>query len=161
MDIIDLNSTINSNSNLSTEYKNKLNELNGSVDLLLDEFKQIYVIAKLHLNNEDIQEKYQEMISNINKLQANLFSVSNSIETNINTINAKLIEIDVLIQKEKNIHKELKKKLGIVEHTTNSSHEMINDYKEMYNMSYLRNWGLFLSIIIGIFATGYIYKKKT
>jgi len=161
MEILELDSTINVNSNLSTEYKNKLNELNGSVDLLLDEFKQIYVIAKLHLNNEDIQEKYQEMISNINKLQANLFSISNSIETNINTINAKLIEIDVLIQKEKNIHKELKRKLGIVEHTTNSSNEMINDYKEMYNISYLRNWGLFLSIMIGIFATGYIYKKKT
>jgi len=142
------------------EYINKLDELNGGTSLLLDEFKKIYIIAKMHPNNEDIQERYQDMITNINQLQAKLFSVSNDVQVNINDINQKMLELDVLIRREREKNKELRKKLGMVEHKNNSASEMISDYKEMYDIKYLRNWALFLSTFICIFAIGSVYKKQ-
>ena len=57
-------------------YKNKLEELKGGVNLLLEEFVKLYILAKLHPNNDDIQEKYQSLINNINELQSKLFSTS-------------------------------------------------------------------------------------
>ena len=141
------------------EYTDKLDELSGGVNLLLDEFKKIYIIAKMHPNNEDIQDRYQDMISNINQLQSKMFSVSNDVQVNINDINQKLLSLNVMIEKERNKNKELRKKLGMVEHKYNSASEMINDYKEIYDTKYLRNWALFLSTVICIFAISSVYKK--
>lgn len=141
------------------EYINKLNELDGGINLILDEFKKIYVLANMHPNNEDIQDRYQDMISNINQLQAKLFTVSNDVQVNINDINQKMLALDVLIRKEREKNKQLRKKLGIVEHKNNSASEMISDYRDIYDMKYLRNWSLFLSTIICIFSIGIVYKK--
>jgi len=153
------NESIDLNFKTPEEYTNKLDELNGGVNLLLDEFKKIYIIAKMHPNNEDIQSRYQDMISNINQLQAKLFSVSNDIQVNINNINEKLLELDNLIRVEREKNKEMRKKLGMVADKSNSASEMINDYKEIYDIKYLRNWGLFLSSIICIYTISIIYKK--
>ena len=37
---------------------------------------------------------------------------------------------------------------------------MISDYKEVYDIKYLRNWGLFLTTIIGLVTIGTVYKKQ-
>jgi hypothetical protein len=37
---------------------------------------------------------------------------------------------------------------------------MIDNYKEMYNNGYLRNWGLLLSIILAGFAISKVYSSK-
>lgn len=153
------NENIDLNLKKPEEYINKLDELSGGVNLLLDEFKKIYIIAKMHPNNEDIQDRYQDMISNINQLQAKMFSVSNDVQVNINDINQKMLSLNLMIEKERNKNKELRKKLGMVEHKNNSASEMISDYKEIYDIKYLRNWGLFLSTIICIFAISSVYKK--
>lgn len=153
------NKDINLSFKKPEDYTNKLDELNGGVDLLLDEFKKIYVLSKMHPNNEDIQTRYQNMVSNINQLQAKLFSVSNDVQVNINNINTKLLELDRVIRIEKGINKELRKKLGMIEDKNNSASEMIDDYREIYDIKYLRNWGLFLSTIICIFTITAVYKK--
>lgn len=141
------------------EYINKLDEFNGGMDLLLDEFKKIHVTAKLDPENEDIQAKYQDIISNINQLQLKLFPVSNDIQANSDDMNKKLSELDRLIRIERDKNKKLRKKLGMVENKQNSSLEMISDYKEIYEIKYLRNWAIFLSTIICIFTISTVYKK--
>jgi len=155
------NENINTNLNFKNpqEYTNKLNELNGMVDLLLDEFKENYIIAKMNPDYEDIQEIYEITVSKINKMQATLFSMSNDIQTNINDINEKMLEFNNLIRYEKEKGKSMRKKLGIVEDKNNSSLEMISDYREIYNIKYLRNWGLFLSTIVCIITINSVYKK--
>jgi len=155
------NENINTNLNFKNpqEYTNKLNELNGMVDLLLDEFKENYITAKMNPDYEDIQEIYEITVSKINKMQATLFSMSNDIQTNINDINEKMLEFNNLIRYEKEKGKSMRKKLGIVEDKNNSSLEMISDYREIYNIKYLRNWGLFLSTIVCIITINSVYKK--
>ena len=70
-----------------------------------------------------------------------------------------MIEIDVLIQREREKNRKLKKRLGIIEHENNAATEMISNYKEIYDMRYLRNWALGLSTLACIAAIGIVYKK--
>lgn len=142
------------------QYIGKLNELSGGIDVLLDEFKRIYVIAKMHPTDSDSQQQFQNVITSLNTIQSKMFSISNTVQLNIDDLNKKLLELNKLIDKEREKNKDLKKKLGFIEHTNNSSTEMIHNYKEIYNINYLRNWALFLSSIFVIMTIKVVYKKQ-
>ena len=124
---------------LNTEqYIEKINSLKENSDFVLDEFKKLYVINKMHPENEEYQYQYENVVSNINKILSDLFTTSNDVQLNINDLNKKLVELNISIEREKKYNRELKRKLGIIEHKNNSSTEMINDYKEIYNKYYLK-----------------------
>jgi hypothetical protein len=74
--------------------------------------------------------------------------LSNDVQASTDELNKKLFSLNVLIQEEKERNHELKASLGIVEHKNNAATELIYDYKNMYSEEYLRNWALFISILI-------------
>ena len=84
----------------------------------------------------------------MNKLSSDLFMLSNDVQSSTGELNKKLFALNVLIQEEKERNRKLKLKLGIVEHKNNAATELIFDYKNMYSEEYLRNWALFISILI-------------
>jgi|688.fasta_scaffold31010_3 CII-binding regulator of phage lambda lysogenization HflD len=142
------------------QFDEKLDVLNGSVNLLLDEFKKIYVISKMHPANQEYQQQYANMVAGLNQLQSKLFSASNDVQVNIDKINKAMMTLDNRIRKEREKNRELKLKLGIVENKSNASSEMIDNYKQIYDEQYLRNWALGLSTIICIMTIGSIFKKQ-
>lgn len=142
------------------QYEKKLYELDSGINLLLDEFKKLYVIKNMHPNNDEYSNHYDNVINNLASVLSKLFGVSNDVQVNIDNINKKMFELDVLIRQERDKNKELKKKLGIVENKNNAASEMINDYKDIYNKKYLRNWSLLLSSVLCLLAIGTIYKKQ-
>lgn len=141
-------------------YTQQINELNINVNILLDEFKKHYVISKMHPTNDEAQERFEEVVSKIEQLQSKLFTITNSVQVDISELNKNLFELNKLIKNEREKNRNLKIKLGIIQHENNASTEMINNYKEIYNIKYLRNWSLFLSTIIGVITIGTIYKNK-
>jgi len=143
----------------SEQYTEKIDQLNSSVNLLLNEFKKLYVIINMHPTNEEYQTQYQNIINNLAEILSKLFSISNEVQVNIDNLNKKLFEFNILIRQEREKNKELKRKLRIVENDSNAAAEMISDYKNIYDNRYLRNWSLALSSIICIVAIGAIYKK--
>ena len=58
-----------------------------------------------------------------------------------------MINLNKLIQNDKEINVDLKKKIRAIYGKNNSTFELISDYNTMYDIEYLRNWGLMLSII--------------
>jgi hypothetical protein len=142
------------------EYINKLDELNGGMSVLLDELKKLYIITLTEPDNKEVKAKYQATISNINLTQSKILSLSNDLQNNMDDINKEVSRLDRLIKIEKDRNKKLKTKLGMIENKNNSSLEMISDYKEIYNIQYLRNWALFLSTIICIYTISTVYKKS-
>lgn len=151
--------TENINYQSSEQYIEKLEQLNGGINLLLDEFKKIYVVSKMNPEIPEYQQQYANIISNINQVQSKLFTTSNSIQVNIDEISKKLLDINVLIESEKTNNRKLKKKLGMIEDKNNAATEMIDNYKQIYNYNYLRNWAIFLSISICILTISKVYKK--
>lgn len=142
------------------QFNEKLNELNGTVNLILDEFKKVYVISKMNPTNEEYQQQYANIVSGLNQIQSNLFSKSNDVQVNINNISKAMLALDFQIKQEREKNKELKRKLGIIENKTNASSEMINNYTQIYDERYLRNWALGLSTIICMITIGSLYKKQ-
>lgn len=153
------NNNYENNFTKSEEYKEKIHQLDSGLNLLLHEFKKLYVITNMHPANEEYQTQYQSVINSLAEILSKLFSVSNDVQVNIDNINKKLFEFDILIRKEKERNKELKRQLGIVERKGNAASEMISDYKDIYDKRYLRNWSLLLSSIVCLVAIGAIYKK--
>ena len=76
------------------QFDEKLDVLNGSVNLLLDEFKKIYVISKMHPANQEYQQQYANMVAGLNQLQSKLFSASNDVQVNIDKINKAMMTLD-------------------------------------------------------------------
>jgi len=145
---------------LNTEqYIQQINSINEKSVSILNEFKKLYVIHKMHPENEEYQYQYENIVSNINKISSTLFTASNDIQLNVDDLNKQLIELNVSIKKEKKINKNLKSQLGMVEHKSNSTNEMINNYKEIYEKYYLNNWSILLSTFLCIYSISIVYKK--
>jgi len=143
----------------SEQYKEKIHQLDMGIHLLLHEFKKLYVITNMHPTNEEYQTQYQNIINSLAEILSKSFSVSNDVQVNIDNLNKKLFEFDILIRQEREKNKELKRKLGIVENKSNAASEMISDYKDIYDKRYLRNWSLLLSSIICMVAIVKIFKN--
>ena len=154
------NKNINLNYKKPQKYINTVEQFNRNMEFLLDEFVKIYVIARMNPNDEEVQQRYENITSNISKLQGNLFSMSNDIQMNINNINKQNLQLNVLIREERNKNNNLRKQLGMVESQNISASEMNINYGEIYDRNYLRNWGLFISTIICIFSIRSMYYNR-
>jgi galactitol-specific phosphotransferase system IIB component len=141
------------------QFKQKLETLKSQLPPILDDFKKYYVFFNKNPGYPEYEQMFQNMKSNLNKINSDLFTLSNDIQSNTEKINQKLFALDILIRREKEKNKELKVKLGIVENKNAASSELISNYKEMYESGYLRNWALFLSIVIAGFTIAKVYKK--
>jgi hypothetical protein len=145
---------------ISKQYEEKLKNLNAGINILLDDFKKIYVIAKMNPTDQEYQQQFQSKLNSLDEILSQLFIISNDVDVNIDSINKKLLELNILITRERNRNEELKRKLRMVENTNNASSEMISDYKNMYNYNYLRNWSLIISSLLCIGTIGVVYKQR-
>jgi hypothetical protein len=143
----------------STIFTQKLETLQSQLPAILADFKKYYVFFNKNPEYPEYEQMFQNIKSNLNNVNSQLFLLSNNIQLNTDKINEKLFALDVLIRKEKKKNKELKLKLGIIEHKNNAASELIYDYKEMYESGYLRNWALFLSILVVGFTISKTFKS--
>ena len=128
--------------------KEKLETLNQKLPAILDDFKKYYIFFNKNPEYPEYQNHFENIKGNLTKNHSELFILTNDVESSTKDMNSKLFEMNVLIQKEKERNRMLKRKLGIVENKNNASTELISDYKLIYNSEYLRNWALFFSILI-------------
>jgi hypothetical protein len=142
---------------LPSQFKSQIASLQSQLPGVLQNFTNNYVLNYANPGNQEYEQSYTNAKNMLNNLSSQLFTTSNEIQYNTEEINKKLIEIDALVRKEKTEQKQLKKKLGIVESNMNASEELIMDFQEMYDSEYLRNWGLFLSVLVALFCLSKIY----
>jgi hypothetical protein len=141
------------------KFTQKLETLKSQLPSILDDFKKYYVFYNKNSEYPEYEQMFQNIKGHLNTVNSDLFSLSNNVQINTDEINKKLFSLNTLIKQEKKRNRELKTKLGIVEHKNNASTELITDYKEIYGYDYLRNWGLFLSILVAVFTITQVFKK--
>lgn len=135
-------------------FKEKVKTLKQQLPPILDDFNKYFVLYNKDPNYPEFENMFNNIKQNLNTSSASLFMVSNDVDKNIVKINDTFKKLDVVITKERKHNRELRRKLGIVEDETNSSYALIENYNEMYDMDYLRNWGLFLSTIaVGVYIS--------
>lgn len=162
MDITNITDIDNININYKNtdEYLEKIKTLNDTLQYILDEFKKMFVLSKMYPENEEYQQQFSNITNNLKTILSNLFSLSNDVQVNIDNISKEMIKLNNLISVERETNGKLRKSLGIVEDKNNASTEMINNYKEIYDIRYLRNWALGISTLVCIATIGIVYKKQ-
>ena len=155
------NDNTNTTYTKTEQFTQKLETLQSQLPSILEDFKKYYVFYNKNPEYPEYQQLFQNIKSNLNSVNAELFTLSNDVQSNIDKLNGDFSRIDTLIKNAKEKNVQLKKSLGIVEHTNNAASEMITDYKKIYENGYLRNWALFLSILVVGVGISKIYKKHT
>ena len=143
------------------QFKDNLNALQQKIRPILEEYKKYYVFYNKNPEYPEYQSMFDKVKGQITQVCSDLFVLENTVDVNIDKINKALIELNVLIKNEKEKNRELKRKLGIAETENNAAFEMINNYTEMYEMGYLRNWGLVISIMFAGLVISKVYKTPT
>jgi hypothetical protein len=141
-------------------FTQRLETLEGQMPPMLDDFSKYYVFYNKNPENSEYQQFFNNIKSNLNTLNSQLFMVSNDVVYNTQQLNEKLHDLDEAINKEKKTNRKLKKNLGIVENKNSAAAVLITNYKQMYDYGYLRNWGLVISIIIAGFTISKVYSNK-
>ena len=136
-------------------YKNQLNNLVEQMPSVLDDFQEYYVFTNTTPSSVEYQNMYQNILNNISSINTQVFTITNEIEKNTETINSELKIFNKQIKEAKKENKLLKKKLGLTDSRIDDSEQLIEDYKEMYNLTYLKNFNK----IIGIVIASYVLKK--
>ena len=146
------NNILNENTFVKPDnYVSNLKVLNEQMPMLLDEFKPAYVYYNMTPSYGDYQTNYFNIQNNISQSNANLFMETNNIQKSIETINKDLTKINTEIEKNKLTNKKLKVQLQDASNREDSSKQMIDDYKEMYNLQYLNNFNTLIGIVVGIY----------
>ena len=134
--------------------------LQEQIQPILDDFVKYYVSYNSNPTNSEYQQMYNNIKSNLNNINSQLFIISNTVDSNTSSISKNMLKLDKSIDKMKKESNVLKKKIGVIGEKMNSADELIDNYKQMYEMGYLRNWGLFLSIIGSCVLLSIVFKKK-
>ena len=132
----------------SKNFLSQINTLKEKLPSILDDFKKYYVFYNKNPEYNEYQQMFENIKSNLQSINSELFMTSNNIEKDTENINNRLQKINALIAKEKIKNKQLKKKLGYIEKQYNGSDELISDYKDIYNLDYLTNFALFFGVIL-------------
>ena len=139
----------------------KLHALREQLPHILDDFIKYYVFYNKNPDYPEYSQMFDNIKGNLNTINSNLFILSNAVDVTTGKISQKLSGLDELIQKEKKVNRALKRKLGILEQQIDSTDELIYDYNQMYDEGYLRNWALFLSILVSGLAISVVFKKNS
>jgi len=145
----------------SKQFTNRLSILQEKTPPILAEFQKYYVFYNKNPEYADYQSMFDKAKGQITQVSSDLFLLENDVQINTDKINEALFALNLLIKEEKKTNRELKKKLGIAETENNAATELIDNYEEMYNSGYLKNWGLVISIIFAGALISKVYKSTT
>jgi SMC interacting uncharacterized protein involved in chromosome segregation len=159
MELTELESRVREASSNAVKYKNKLADYVESFPHMLDEFKKYYIFFNKNPDYNEYGQLFGNIKGNVQQIQSALFTETNNIEAVIEKINKEMVIINDKIKVAKKKNRTLKGKLGIVETTNNGVEEMIDDYKNTYNLQYFTNFTLLLGIIIASYIIFKVYKK--
>lgn len=137
-----------------------LDALQDKIQSLTSEFERVYVLSKMHPENQEYQHQYANLSQGMARLKKEFHSMESDLQDNIDQVNASLKKLDKEIRQQKQNNKVLKRTMGMVEEETNASATMIDDYTTIYKERYLRNWGLILSSLLAIVAIRQSWKSK-
>jgi hypothetical protein len=135
--------------------------LNTSFPNLLNEFVNAYVQFNTNPSNTAYQSMLNSIKASIMTSINNLTSTSNNLNSESSKLVSVLENLNASITQEQKKNAKLSDKLDLYEKQNTSTGVLINDYKTIYNLAYVQNWGLFLSIIVSIsFYSFYRIKNK-
>jgi len=144
--------------NYNSNYRTRLDDLQKQMPSVLEDYKKIYV--EYNKSPENNQRSYDTIMGNITNVNVQLRKIQVEVDADITNFNNDMSEINKKISDNKNKNIEYKELLGDTTYKSNSADIMYNDYKELYESAYLKNWALFMGVIVSVALTIRTFKTK-
>jgi hypothetical protein len=138
-------------------FLSKISVLSNQLPAILDDFKKYYVFYNKTPDYDEYKRMFDNIKSNVNTTNSSLINIDKSVDSTTEDINKKLEALNKLIRRERAKNVLLKRRLGREEEKYNGTDEMIHNYKEMYELNYLRNWAMFIGILMVSFTIGRVF----
>ena len=142
-------------------FMNKLTELKNKLPYLLEIYNKSFVLHNANPEDNEYKQIFLTDKYNLDKIMNDLFLLGNRVSENLNKLNANLKTLYLEINSLKEKNSKLNKNLQNFDQNNDKTDELFNNYKESYEIQYLRNWTIALSIIISISIMRYIFKPTT
>jgi hypothetical protein len=144
--------------NYNSNYRTRLDDLQKQMPSVLEDYKKIYV--EYNKSPENNQRSYDTIMGNITNVNVQLRKIQVEVDADITNFNNDMSEINKKISDNKNKNIEYKELLGDTTYKSNSADIMYSDYKELYESAYLKNWALFMGVIVSVALTIRTFKTK-
>lgn len=138
------------------QFKEQINELTQRYNIIVGEIVKTYPSYKIHTKIKKNSTGYQQNISNLDKLQEDIFFLKNNLakstdelQKNIKTIDNKIFLLD-------EANKKLQTEYDLLMNSDNAAHGRLTDAKTLYQQQLVGNWLFFLSLT----ATMYMLYKR-
>jgi hypothetical protein len=143
-----------------TTYYNNITTISQQLPSILDDFTKYYVFYNNVPDYPEYQTMFENIKQNINSLNSQLFQITNDVDSGIEKINKSLLSLNALITTEKSKNTDLKQKLGMLNEENKSTFIMITNYDQIYDLEYLKNWSLVISIFFSLYVISVVFKKQ-
>ena len=151
------NDNINVRSHFANQktFRMNLETYQQQIGPILDDYEKYYVFYNMVPSNEEYKKMFDNIQANMNSVNSQVFMLSNNVAKGTDEANAILIYLDAEIQNEKEKNAALKRKLNALDEKELSSDILIANFKELYDLWYLKNWAMIISIVV----VGYALSK--
>jgi predicted RNase H-like nuclease (RuvC/YqgF family) len=130
------------------EIKEKLQTYNQQYNFALEDYTNAYVTYNMFPNNTEYQNILSNTQGTLDNTDANLFTTTNDIKSNIEKLSEELLQMNNKIKEEKQINKDLLKMKNRISSDENSSDIMMIDSKTIYKSQRLTNFMLLVGIFL-------------
>jgi Ca2+-binding EF-hand superfamily protein len=91
------------NTNLPEMFLNNINVLKEQLPSILDDFKKYYVFYNKNPENNEYQQMFENIKTNLNSINSQLFMIKNNVQIETDKLNKNMINLNNLIQNDKKI----------------------------------------------------------
>ncbi len=133
--------------NQAKQFEEKINSINSSFLSALDDFKKYYIYYQKNPEVDEYSDNFLNTKNQLQQLSSNMYTTTNSIETNINKLDEKMSNVSNKLTKEKEKNARLEKMLSSIQGTEKGADILISDSKIEYNLVYFKNVELFIGIM--------------
>jgi hypothetical protein len=139
----------------SSDYKTQLNTLDSSFSSAIENFYNTYIIHHTNPSSTEYSQIYAQETGQITSLNSSLFSLRNSVQSSISSLQKENSDLTTKLEREKSSNNILKQKLGEKRGKELGALHLIVESKQSYNYQYIKNATLLVGDIILLY---FIYK---
>jgi len=136
-----------------SHFKDLRRELTQRYNIIIDEVVKTYPSYKANPQFNNYEDSYKKNISNLEKLQTEIFLLKNNLNKSTTELqkDIKVIDDKIYLLEEENI--KLRDELALLTNSDNAAHGRLTDSRTLYNQKLVSNYLLLSFLMYAVYKT--------
>ena len=130
-----------------SEFREKIETLNDQFPVILSDYKRNYDLYYKDTKNQTNLNAYNTSDAQVARCIRDMRDITVTLNAQNNEFVAVISQLNTLIAEEQTKNTELKDQIENMKNVNNGSSTLVNDYKENYNETNMRNWAMVIGIL--------------